>query len=91
MKWYRSSRAYSRAASLSSVVRHVFNVAETRVIVGAQEHGEVVRDNAATLDIDRAIVIHFAHETAPELNGTDGAATPTREHTLDHTLQSPLY
>ena len=42
-------------------------------------------------DIDRAVVVHFAHETAPELNGTDGAATPTREHTLDHTLQSPLY
>ena len=69
----------------------IFNIAETGVIGGAQEHGEIVGNNAATLDIDRAIVVHFTHETAPEFDGTDGAATPTREHTIDHTLQSPLY
>ena len=32
MKWYASSRAYSRAASASSVVEAVFDVVEAGVV-----------------------------------------------------------
>jgi hypothetical protein len=68
----------------------VLDVAEAGVVWGAEQHAEVVGHDATTLDVDRAIVVHVAHQPAPELDGTDRSARTTSEHALDHTLQPTL-
>ena len=68
----------------------VLDVVEAGVVDGAQHHREVVGDDATTLDVDRALVVHLAHETSAEFDGTDRALGATKEHAIDHTLQTVL-
>ena len=68
----------------------VLDVVEAGVVDGAQHHREIVGDDAATLDVDGSLVVHLAHETAAEFDGTDRALGATKEHAIDHTLQTVL-
>ncbi|CAB4702533.1 unannotated protein [freshwater metagenome] len=43
----------------------LLDVSETSVIARADMQLELVGHDAATLDIDRAMVVHFADESAP--------------------------
>ncbi len=66
------------------------DVAEALSITGAERDGEVVRDDAATLDVDGTVVVHLANETATKFDRPDRPTGATREHTVDHTLQTTL-
>ena len=66
------------------------DVEECGVVTRADVEVELVGHDSSTLDIDGAIVIHLAHETATEFDRTDAALTRTRKHTLDHTLYTVL-
>ena len=66
------------------------DVAEALQIAGAEGDREVVRDDAATLHIDGAVVVHLAYETASKFDGPDRPTGAAREHTIDHTLQTTL-
>ncbi len=68
----------------------VLDLVETRVIDGAQHHGVLVGNDAATLDIDRAVVVHLADETTAEFDRADRPFGTTKEHAVDHTLQTVL-
>ena len=58
-------------------------------VARAELDHEVVRHDPPALDVDRALVVHLAHQPAAELDGADRAARTT-EHALDHTLQPAL-
>jgi len=68
----------------------IFDLVEAGVVDGAQHHGEVVGHDAAALDVDGSLVVHLAHETAPEFDGADRALGAAKEHAIDHTLQTVL-
>ena len=68
----------------------VLDVVEAVVVDGAEQHREVVRDDAPTLHVDGSVVVHLAYETASEFDGPDRPAGAAKEHTVDHTLQTVL-
>jgi hypothetical protein len=68
------------------VVQGLFDVGEAGVIAGAQVEGERVGHDAATTDVDVAMIVHLSKETAAQLDWTDAAAVGTRKHDLDHIL-----
>ena len=70
-------------------LQDVVDVVEAGEVTGAEVDDEVVGHDPAALDVDRALVVHLAHDPATELDRADGGTGAT-EHPLDHTLQAPL-
>ena len=66
------------------------DVGEPGVVVGAEPEGEVVGDDPAALDVDRAVLVHLPHEAPTELDRADAALEGAGEHALDHTLYAVL-
>ena len=69
--------------------QRLLDVGEAGVVARAEVEGEHVGDDAATLDVDAAVVVHLAQQPPAELDRADGAAR-SAEHTLDHTLHPVL-
>ena len=70
-------------------LENVVDVAEAVEVALAELDHEVVRHDPPSLDVDRALVVHLAHQSAAEFDGANRAARTT-EHALDHTLQPAL-
>ena len=67
------------------VDQRVLDLREARVVARTEVEREGVGHDAATLDVDAAVIVHLAQETAAELDGSDGAAAGgTRKHGVDH-------
>src|SRR5918994_3463346 len=63
----------------------VLDVGEAGVIVGGEQDPEIVGHEPLALDVDGAVIVHLADETAPQLDRPDGVAGAA-EHAFDHTL-----